>query len=395
MITDLVAAQPRTLPAVILDKVPVHRLRPGPADRGRGHPRHPQRLRLRWRRPRNAGAHRTSPRWPTRRCALPTSARRASCASRRPCRSATTTWASRTSTTPPSARVNFMREILGYVPIEPDGSVPVRVPANVAFVISVLDADGRRLFPAPSQLAADAPRRRRALQRLPPRRAAQRRIVRMAAMAPALPSGLAPPATGVPFPATEAALLAECRRDHGPGARAHAPARPGQLLGAYPSVDLVYDRRVDRPGHCRPRPRMRRSATAMAALVTRCADAIRLHDRWACICRIVINYVPHHSSAVVAAHPLAADDVTVVMANTCTNCHSPRGCDGMLRACRPDSSTSAMAIPTSSRCTSHAYRELLFADNEQEVNMGALQDRLVPVTTIDPVTGLPVTTRYR
>jgi hypothetical protein len=39
-----------------------------------------------------------------------------------------------------------------------------------------------------------------------------------------------------------------------------------------------------------------------------------------------------------------------------------------------------------------AYRELLFADNEQEVNMGVLQDRLVPVTTIDPVTGLPVTT---
>lgn len=40
---------------------------------------------------------------------------------------------------------NFMREILGYVPIEPDGSVRVKVPANVAFQISVLDADGRRL----------------------------------------------------------------------------------------------------------------------------------------------------------------------------------------------------------------------------------------------------------
>ena len=34
------------------------------------------------------------------------------------------------------------------------------------------------------------------------------------------------------------------------------------------------------------------------------------------------------------------------------------------------------------------YRELLFTDNEQEVNMGALQDRLVP--RIDPVTGQPV-----
>ncbi len=38
-----------------------------------------------------------------------------------------------------------MREILGYAPIEPDGSVKVRIPANVAFSISVLDARGRRL----------------------------------------------------------------------------------------------------------------------------------------------------------------------------------------------------------------------------------------------------------
>ncbi len=38
-----------------------------------------------------------------------------------------------------------MREILGYVPIEPDGSVMVKVPANVAFGISILDADGRRI----------------------------------------------------------------------------------------------------------------------------------------------------------------------------------------------------------------------------------------------------------
>ena len=40
-----------------------------------------------------------------------------------------------------------MREILGYAPIEPDGSVRVKVPANVAFAITVLDANGRRIGP--------------------------------------------------------------------------------------------------------------------------------------------------------------------------------------------------------------------------------------------------------
>ena len=46
---------------------------------------------------------------------------------------------------------NFMREILGYVPIEPDGSVRVRVPANVAFNVAVVDANGRRIF-APNRV---------------------------------------------------------------------------------------------------------------------------------------------------------------------------------------------------------------------------------------------------
>jgi len=38
-----------------------------------------------------------------------------------------------------------MREIVAYAPIEPDGSVRVKVPANVALAVSVLDANGRRL----------------------------------------------------------------------------------------------------------------------------------------------------------------------------------------------------------------------------------------------------------
>jgi hypothetical protein len=43
---------------------------------------------------------------------------------------------------------NYMREILGYVPIEPDGSVVMQVPANVPFQISIVDMNGNRIFPA-------------------------------------------------------------------------------------------------------------------------------------------------------------------------------------------------------------------------------------------------------
>ncbi len=40
---------------------------------------------------------------------------------------------------------NGFREIIGYVPVEPDGSVVATVPANRAFSFSILDADGRRI----------------------------------------------------------------------------------------------------------------------------------------------------------------------------------------------------------------------------------------------------------
>jgi hypothetical protein len=38
-----------------------------------------------------------------------------------------------------------MREILGYAPIEPDGSVQIQVPANVPFTIDILDKNARRI----------------------------------------------------------------------------------------------------------------------------------------------------------------------------------------------------------------------------------------------------------
>ena len=38
-----------------------------------------------------------------------------------------------------------MREILGYAPVQPDGSVQIQVPAQVPFTVDVLDANARRI----------------------------------------------------------------------------------------------------------------------------------------------------------------------------------------------------------------------------------------------------------
>ena len=54
------------------------------------------------------------------------------------------------------SRQQLMREIIGYVPVQPDGSVRVKVPANVPLAISVLDKAGQAHRQPPSELAAGA-----------------------------------------------------------------------------------------------------------------------------------------------------------------------------------------------------------------------------------------------
>ena len=49
--------------------------------------------------------------------------------------------------------VGFMRQLLGYVPIEPDGSVRAKVPANIAFQISVVDSNAQEIPAFPRHTA--------------------------------------------------------------------------------------------------------------------------------------------------------------------------------------------------------------------------------------------------
>ena len=117
-----------------------------------------------------------TPRCAIRRRRPPTSGRPASCASRR--RSACRTRTCATSATRPSApqAARACARSSATRPIEPDGSVQVKVPANVPFAVSVLDRERAPHHAAPPQLAAAAPGRSADLQRLPrARRRAGRR----------------------------------------------------------------------------------------------------------------------------------------------------------------------------------------------------------------------------
>ncbi|MFZ2508517.1 MAG: hypothetical protein WAW79_08620, partial [Steroidobacteraceae bacterium] len=133
-----------------------------------------------------------------------------------------------------------MREILAYAPIEPDGSVQIKLPAGVPIAVSVVDRNGRRIGPRHlnwMQLRAGevltcngchAP----AGAQAPPAISHGRRGL-TASVNPGAPT------TGLPFPNTNAALFADIGETMAE-VRARISCQT-DCAAQLPSVDVIYD----------------------------------------------------------------------------------------------------------------------------------------------------------
>jgi hypothetical protein len=274
-----------------------------------------------------------------------------------------------------------MREILGYAPVEPDGSVRIKVPAGVPFALTVLDGNGRRI----SQ-RHDNWLQVRAGEELRCSGCHDRGSGLSHGRSNLFPSAWpGAPSTGVPFPNTTPALFADFGETMAQvRARISCQTDCAALL---PSVDLVYaDVWTDPVAAGRP---------ADAAFEWRYADlatpapvAVDCLSAWRSGCRTTIHYEPHiHPLWSLPRVTLAADGVTVLADDTCTSCHSDS--DAAAAARVPAGQLELTDGASSDEpLHKHAYRELLAGDNEQELVGAVLQDRLVEVG-IDPVTGLP------
>lgn len=108
---------------------------------------------------------------------------------------------------------------------------------------------------------------------------------------------------------------------------------------------------------------------------------------WSGLCRITIHYPDHVHPLWSLPRPVLDAGGNVIGDNVCTSCHSPLDANMVVRVPAGQLDLSGGPSPDEA---DHlvSYRELLFTDNAQEVNMGALQDILVPGPP-DPVTGLP------
>lgn len=293
---------------------------------------------------------------------------------------------------------NFMREILGYVPIEPDGSVRVKVPANVAFQISVLDANGRRLAgtfsrhnawlslrpgetvtcngchtPQPGQNGASGVSHGR--------------------------SGLFAQAytgtgsSGQTFAGANLNFISTNAGDTMARARAFWSCANEQCRSITPSVDVIFSDVWPAGNDPKVIPTAARAGdfsykyTGSTGIKTALPTSSLCTTAWSNVCRITINYLEHIQP--IWERPLGIDvnnDMVIDAKDNCIACHSRTNAAnatqvpaGQLELTSDASDQNGAGVQVTS------YRELLFTDNALELNGAVLQDHCVQFVT-DPVT---------
>ena len=262
---------------------------------------------------------------------------------------------------------NYMIEILGYAPIEPDGSLRIQVPAQVALRLSVLDANARRITPVQGVWLQVQPGEVVSCNGCHlPQAGAQKPLSHgRAGLFASAWAGAS--AAGVPFPNTNAS-----------GANAFIPQSAGQTMAQarmavscakdnppcaqmLPTVNVIYTDVWTNPAAATPNPNIFLRYDDATQFFTPFPTSALCITAWSSNCRIEINYPEH----IQPLWDLARPNPPVAGVNhTCTQggCHSPVNAMGTAQtpAGNLDLTHSASSdVPQ--ELTS--YRQLLFPHN--------------------------------
>lgn len=206
-----------------------------------------------------------------------------------------------------------LREIIGYTPVEPDGSVLVQIPADIAFTVEVLDGEGRRISNNATYWMQVRPG-----ERLECNGCLNTSPTQPVSRADIVPDSINPGASGVAFPGTQrfdqfgtpelpqaGETMAEfAARTYfaAPGAQ---PGDPDIYLNAglrEPTVDLIFIDEWTDPALAPGRPRDEAFAYRYLELIPGDSEQSSMKaplknkgcmDDWNSTCRIVINYENH------------------------------------------------------------------------------------------------------
>ncbi len=263
------------------------------------------------------------------------------------------------------SRNQLMREILGYTTIQPDGSVKIKVPANVPLALSILDSNGQRIGGRHRQwitLKAGETLECHGCHT----RDSELPHGRLNAQLPSINLGAT---GGDPFLNTTELIVPVQGQT-----MAEADAMINGL--AELSADIVYQDIWTNPALSSINPSIE---MRYQNLQTPAPAGENCFTNWSAYCRIQINY-KDHIQPLWLVERLVFDEVTgeQIANNTCVSCHNTQDIEGSVQipAGQLDlTSTSSSDQPA--HLTS--YRELLFNDLEQEIVDGRLVDRMVEV----------------
>jgi hypothetical protein len=275
------------------------------------------------------------------------------------------------------SQANGMREIVGYTMIEPDGSVMVKVPANTALQISVLDENGKRITPRHRNWISLVPG-----QELECNGCHVQNSGLSHGRSDAFDSAWAGAQTaGVEFPNTDPRWFVGDIGETMAEVRARVTCTDDGCSSLEPSMNIIY-RDV---WSADPAIAAQNADIDMVYtdLTTALPTSIGCAQAWSPNCRSVINYET-------VIHPLwsqprlvfdesvdppvpVLDANGVQLSNSCLNCHTPVDEAGVVRVPAGQLELQDGLSPDEPDHF-HAYRELLVTDNLQEVVNGALVD---------------------
>jgi hypothetical protein len=286
-----------------------------------------------------------------------------------------------------------MREIVAYAPVEPDGSVHMKVPANIAFQLSLLDVNGRRVSAPHRAWLTVRPGEVLVCNgchtRTPPTPGGTPLVHGRKGLFNSVYAGST--ATGAAFPGTVNTISPEAG-----DTMAFARSRPGSSCidpltmiehcgrtAVIPSANVVYDE-VWTPGA----PPTASFSYAYQQLFTPTPANVGCFPVWTATCRMTIHYATI-GTRLGQIHPLwsvprpaaGVDDGmgNITYPQTCTNCHSRVDPVDPAVVQLPAASLELTdEVSDEDALQLRAYRELLFPRNELELVAGAIQIRTVP-----------------
>ncbi len=264
---------------------------------------------------------------------------------------------------------NYMMEIVGYAPVEPDGSVRVEVPANVAFRMEVLDANARRISPTqgvwlqviPGEVVTCNGCHQPASTQHPISHGRQNLFE--AAWPGAATGGVAFPGTisagSKAFIPNQGETMAQARM------RVSCASDTPPCAQMVPSVDVLYSDVWTDPAQATPGTPINLRYDDATQFMTAFPTSALCVTAWAANCRIIINY-PEHLQPLWDLKRQVTDPTTgaVISDHTCTQggCHAPLSAAGAAQT--PAGNLDLTNSPSGAQPLQFtSYQQLLFAHN--------------------------------